>query len=287
MPSPAQDDRIVAASVRAAGSSFYWAMRLQSPQKRAGLFAIYAFCREVDDIADGDADVPDPVRALEAWSARVEALFEGEADETPLERSLVRAIDAFGLRRIDFLAVIEGMLMDANGPIQRPDMKTLTHYCDCVASAVGRLCIGVFGDASPPAKKLASEQGQALQLTNILRDIEEDAARGRIYVPMDILKAHRMHTVQPSALIGHPGLVAVRADLGALAQARFDAAEAEAALCDQSAIRPAMMMMDAYRQTFDSWAANDWQQPASSVVASLKKRGLLMGKALGLWIRQG
>lgn len=286
MSNAADDDREIAAQVRAAGSSFYWAMRLQPRRKRAGLFAIYAFCREVDDIADGDADVADPTQALEDWRERVETLYQ-ETAQTPLERSLLRAIGHFELKKADFLAIIEGMLMDANGPIRRPDMETLTHYCDCVASAVGRLCIGVFGDASAPAKALASEQGQALQLTNILRDIEEDAERGRIYVPMDILQAHGLETVAPSALVDHLKLSLVRADLGALAGMRFRAAEALAAQCDQRAIRPAMMMMDAYRQTYDSWAANDWQLPASTVSTRVKKRSVLMAKALGLWLRRG
>lgn len=282
----ADDDRLVAAQVRAAGSSFYWAMRLQPRRKRAGLFAIYAFCREVDDIADGDAGVADPVRALERWVARIDELFDGYA-KTPLERSLVRAIVDFSLRKADFLAVIEGMMVDAKGPMQRPTMDQLTHYCDCVASAVGRLCIRVFGDASDAAKTLASEQGQALQLTNILRDIEEDAHRKRIYIPLPILKAHGLESVPPRDLIGHGRLPRVRADLGALASQRFQAADAAAAQCDQVAIRPAMMMMDAYRHTFDSWARNGWQPPNASPLSKLAKRAMLLQKALRLWVRQG
>jgi len=280
-----RDDKIISAQVRAAGSSFYWAMRLQPRDKRAGLFAVYAFCREVDDIADGDAGVADPIRALETWTARIDDVFDGSA-QTPLERTLVTAIERFGLRKADFLAIIEGMLMDAHGPIQRPDFETLTHYCDCVASAVGRLCIRIFGDASDAAKRLASEQGQALQLTNILRDIEEDAQRERIYIPDDILKRHGVEALPPKALIGHAALQPIRQEIGALALERFQAAEAAAAQCDPVAIRPAMMMMDAYRQTFDTWAANDWQAPPASPLRSLKKRVTLIKKAIGLWARQ-
>lgn len=284
-PADMEDDRLIAAQVRAAGSSFYWAMRLQPRHKRAGLFAIYAFCREVDDIADGDAGVADPVRALERWVVRIDDVFDGAA-KTPLERALVRSIQAFGLRKADFLAIIEGMMVDAKGPMQRPTMDQLIHYCDCVASAVGRLCIRVFGDASDPAKKLASEQGLALQLTNILRDIEEDAQRGRIYVPRPILKAHGLEDVPPETLIGHPSLPGVRGDLGALALAHFNAAQEAAAQCDPVAIRPAMMMMDAYRHTYDSWARSDWHPPKASPLRKLAKRGMLIQKALRLWVRQ-
>lgn len=280
-----QDNRVVAAAVRAAGSSFYWAMRLQPPQKRAALFAIYGFCREVDDIADGDAGVADPVRALETWTLRIDALFQGDG-KTPLERCLAKAIGDYGLRKDDFLCVIEGMLMDANGPVLRPSMAQLTHYCDCVASAVGRLCIRVFGDASDAAKALANEQGQALQLTNIIRDIEEDAQAGRIYIPFEILEAHGLAKLSPKALTAHPDLARARADLGAVALARYDAAQQAAAQCDPVAIRPAMMMMDAYRHTYDRWAASAWRKPPMSVRGSLEKRGKLMAKALKLWLQQ-
>ncbi|MEO0412730.1 MAG: squalene/phytoene synthase family protein [Pseudomonadota bacterium] len=282
-PSPTRADHAqTAATVRAAGSSFYWAMRLQPLHKRRALFAVYAFCRVVDDIADGDAGVADPVRALERWVMRVEALYDDEASDA-LERCLVSAINAFDLRKRDFLAIIEGMMMDANGPVLRPDWQELTHYCDCVASAVGRLCIRIFGDASDDARALADHQGQALQLTNILRDIEEDAERGRIYVPRELLSKHHMLTVQPEHLIGHRALPAVRAELGAAAQARYDGADAAARQCDASAIRPAMMMMDAYHQKLDDWAQSDWHGPPDNPIHKIRQRVQLMLKAAQLW----
>ena len=277
------DDAVVASQVRAAGSSFYWAMRLQPPNKRAGLFAVYAFCRIVDDIADGDAGVADPQRALERWVLRVEALYDGKAEDA-LGRALVRAVHEFKLRQSDFLSIIEGMMMDANGPVLRPDWPTLTHYCDCVASAVGRLCIRIFGDSSDHARALADHQGQALQLTNILRDIEEDAERGRIYVPQEILADVQANDMSPTALASSAVLPAIRAQIGAAALQRCEAAEAAAHACDAVAIRPAMMMMDAYRQTFDDWAAAGWHRPKSSPVIKLRRRADLMMKAAKLWL---
>ncbi|MEM7569541.1 MAG: squalene/phytoene synthase family protein [Pseudomonadota bacterium] len=276
----------VAAQVRAAGSSFYWAMRLQPQDKRNALFAVYAFCRVVDDIADGDANVPDPMRALERWVVHIDRLYDGDAADA-LDRSLVQAIDSYGLRQADFLAIIEGMMMDAAGPIARPDWETLTHYCDCVASAVGRLCIRIFGDASADARALANHQGQALQLTNILRDIEEDAARGRIYVPREILIERQMEAVPAAYLTGHEGLAALRAQLGKAAYAEYHAAERAAQKCDAIAIRPAMMMMDAYRQKLDDWAANDWLEPPANPIHKLRQRADLMMKAARLWMKPG
>lgn len=277
------DDAEVTALVRAAGSSFYWAMRLQPAHKRQALFAVYAFCRVVDDIADGDAGVADPVRALERWVMRIDSLYDGEADNA-LERALIYAITQFALRKSDFLAIIEGMMMDAKGPILRPDWQSLTHYCDCVASAVGRLCIRVFGDASKPARTLADHQGQALQLTNILRDIEEDAQRGRIYVPIEVLTKHAMQLVPPDVLPGHPGLTAIRADLGQAAKAHYEAADTAARSCDAVAIRPAMMMMDAYRQKYNDWADSDWSGPPDTPLHKLRQRASLMMKAAQLWV---
>ncbi|MBX7200283.1 MAG: squalene/phytoene synthase family protein, partial [Rhodospirillaceae bacterium] len=185
--SPATSDAdLIRAKVQAAGSSFYWAMRFLPQAKREALFAIYAFCREVDDIADGDATRPEKIVALDAWRQKVEALYQGKASDA-ISRALTQAVATHGLRKKDFIAVIQGMEMDARGPIVAPSLDELDLYCDCVAAAVGRLCVPVFGEATPAGERVANRLGRALQLTNILRDVEEDAGIGRLYLPAELL----------------------------------------------------------------------------------------------------
>jgi len=173
------DYETVAALVREAGSSFYRGMRVLPKERRAAMYALYAFCRKVDDIADGPEPMEAKRAALDAWRARIDALYAGASDDA-VTRVLAAAVPLYGLRREDFLAIVDGMQMDAEAPIVAPALKTLDLYCDRVAAAVGRLSVRIFGDASPAADRVANALGRALQLTNILRDLVEDAERGRL-----------------------------------------------------------------------------------------------------------
>lgn len=170
----------------AAGSSFYAAMRILPPAQREGMFEIYAFCRAVDDIADdGDAGSAARMAGLAQWRRDLDDLYAGRP--SPALRDLARVVAQFGLKHDDFIAVIEGMEMDACGPIVAPDLNTLDLYCDRVASAVGRLSVKVFGMPEQDGIDLSFHLGRALQLTNILRDIDEDAGIGRVYLPRETL----------------------------------------------------------------------------------------------------
>jgi phytoene synthase len=245
--------------VQTAGSSFYWAMRFVPRAKSDALFAIYAFCREVDDIADGDLPAPEKVTALAAWQRRIDRLYEDGAADHPIARALAPAIERFGLDRADFAAVIAGMEMDANGPIVAPDLATLDLYCDRVASAVGRLCVCVFGEPNPNGMRVADRLGRALQLTNILRDVAEDALIGRLYLPSEYLDAAGVLVTTPLDVLRHPFITRVTAPVGALATQAFADAETALAACDARAMRPANVMMRVYRHTLERLRADAWR----------------------------
>ena len=149
------------------------------------MFQIYSFCRKVDDIADSDGPRPERLAALQQWRDDIDALYRG--DPPPQLRDYVASVKKFDLQREDFLAIIDGMEMDVPQDIRAPDMATLDLYCDRVASAVGRLSVSVFGMPREDGILLAHHLGRALQLTNILRDIDEDAALGRLYLPREAL----------------------------------------------------------------------------------------------------
>ncbi len=161
-------------------------MRVLPPERRDAMYAIYAFCRVVDDIADEPGAFPASCRSWMTGARASPRFYRGEADGA-VTRVLARAVATYPLRQEDFLAVIDGMQMDAETTIVAPDLATLDLYCDRVAGAVGRLSVRVFGDASPAADDVARALGRALQLTNILRDVGEDAERGRLYLPRECL----------------------------------------------------------------------------------------------------
>ena len=258
----AEDLEAVEAIVRAAGTSFYQGMRVLPADRRNAMYAIYAFCRAVDDIADDDA-LPDRPARLDTWRARVAALYRGEADD-PVTRVLAAAARRFALRAEDFGAVIDGMQMDADQVIVAPDLATLDLYCDRVAAAVGRLSVRAFGDGSPAADRVAFALGRALQLTNILRDLAEDAERGRLYLPREWLDQAGV-PAEPRAALGSPRLGEVCVRVAALAHRYFRDAAAAMAECDRRAMRPARLMGATYAALLARLERTGWRDPAERV----------------------
>lgn len=191
-------DHVVTSQQSASGSSFYAAMRILPRAQREGMYEIYSFCRQVDDIADSDATRESRLAALEQWRAAIVALYEGRP--SPRLATLARIVKQFSLRQEDFIAVIDGMEMDVVDTIVAPDRDTLDLYCDRVASAVGRLSVKVFGIPADDGWLLAHHLGRALQLTNILRDIDEDAGIGRVYLPRDALEKAGITRPTPDAV---------------------------------------------------------------------------------------
>ena len=278
------DRQRLAQQVRAAGSSFYWAMRLMSAERRAALFAIYAFCRDVDDIADGPLLGAHKITALKAWRQHIDALYDGRAGDDPLDRQLVAAISDFGLLKEDFTAVIRGMEMDATGPIRAPSYDELIDYCDCVASAVGRLCVRVFGAPEAEGRRLSDHLGKALQLTNIIRDVEEDAAMGRLYLPGNLLIEAGITDTDPKSVAHAPGLSLARQALALKAEAEFSAARLALKACQkgdlrhEGDLRPAAIMMQVYHEIFLRMRKKGFAAPHRSGF------GPLMSKGEKLWI---
>lgn len=234
----------VANLVRDAGTSFYRGMWILPRERRFAMFAIYAFCRAVDDVADGTQPWQEKRRALDAWRLRVASFCAGDADD-PVTRVLAAAVPRYGLRQVDFEAIIEGMAMDAEQPIVAPTLALLDSYCDRVASAVGRLSVRVFGDASDAADQVANALGRALQLTNILRDLTEDRDRGRLYLPAEWL-AQAGVPPSPAAALVAPRLPLVLTRLAALAHHHFDVAAQAMGKCNRRAMRPARLMGATY-----------------------------------------
>lgn len=217
--------RAAAVKKKASGSSFYLAMRLMPEAERDAMFAIYAFCRKVDDIADdGVGTREERRRKIDAWRDDIAALYRSEP--AGQAQFLSAIVARYGLRQEDFLAVLDGMAMDVAEDIVAPSLATLDLYCDRVASAVGRLSIKVFGMEEGPGFELAHHLGRALQLTNILRDIDEDAAIGRLYLPREYLEEMKCcASLDPRAVVMRPEIDRVCRKVAALAHTHYDAAD--------------------------------------------------------------
>ena len=258
---------MAALEAKVAGSSFYAAMKMRPPQGRAGMFAIYAFCRAVDDIADDlEGTRPERAAALDQWRRDLDALYAGK---DPGQAAFLReAVARFGLEKADFTAVIDGMAMDVEADIVAPAAVVLDLYCDRVASAVGRLSVKVFGMEREAGIALSHHLGRALQLTNILRDLDEDAGISRLYVSSDALALAGVPLSDPATMIADPRIDIAARQLAVQARAHYDAADKIMRRTHQGDMRAPRLMRAAYGKLLDHMLAAGWQAPRRRVSLS-------------------
>ena len=247
----------------ASGSSFYAAMRILPQEQRQAMFQIYSFCRQVDDIADSDGPRQQRLAALQQWREDIDALYQGHPPARL--RDYVASVKGFGLEREDFLAIVDGMEMDVPQDIRAPDLATLDLYCDRVASAVGRLSVKVFGLPKEDGILLAHHLGRALQLTNILRDIDEDAAIGRLYLPKEGLAQAGISSTDPLVVAADPAVPKVCAPLVERARDHFAESDAIMARNSRRAVRAPRIMSKYYGSILALLVARGFANPRTPV----------------------
>jgi presqualene diphosphate synthase len=247
----------------ASGSSFYAAMRILPPEQREAMFQIYSFCRQVDDIADSDGPRVERLAAIQQWRDDVDALYRGHPPARLAD--YLDSVQRFGLKREDFLAIVDGMEMDIPQDIRAPDLATLDLYCDRVASAVGRLSVRVFGLSEDEGVELAHHLGRALQLTNILRDIDEDAGIGRLYLPLEALLHAGISSTDPLKVVGEAALPKVCAPLVERAQSHFAKADEIMQRYPRRVVRAPRIMSKYYRAILKLLVARGFAAPRPPV----------------------
>lgn len=234
--------------VASARSSFTAAFRLLSRPRREAMEALYAFCREVDDVVDECTDPTVAGMTLAWWQQEIRALAQGSSQaQHPISQALAPALTRYDLPIDDFLAILDGVGSDLHPQIFA-DLADLNLYCDRVAGAVGRLSARIFGDPGrPEVQRYASQLGQALQYTNIFRDIGDDARKGRVYLPQNLLHAHGLTRAELLSLRPAAGLVPLLSELGALAHRAYDDALDSLPSGARWQQRPGLVMAAIYR----------------------------------------
>jgi len=271
---PGTDPQKVADAITArAKTSFATGMRILSRPRRDAMRALYAFARVIDDIADENWPLAQKHRLLGEWRREIARLYEGRPDSA-IGRALTGPVARYELPKGEFIALIEGMEMDADGPIVAPTMERLRAYTRRVAGAVGLLSMRIFGAwIGPQSEQAALRLGDAFQLTNILRDVEEDAAIGRLYLPREALERAGV-PAEPAGAAHHPELWRVCAEVGALARADFAAARQAMAGHSRAALAPALMMVGVYEAYLAEMEARGFRREGGPVTLS---------KAAKLW----
>jgi phytoene synthase len=259
-PAPEEHPPHRSVEAMAQGSSFYAAMRLMPKAERDAMFAIYAFCRAVDDIADdGSAERADRRVQLDRWREDLRSLYAG--GEPGRADFLVEPVARWGLELDDFLAVIDGMQMDVDEDICAPPLAKLDLYCDRVASAVGRLSVRTFGMEREPGLQLAHHLGRALQLTNIVRDIDEDAAIERLYLPHEDLVAAGLKGGDPIEVVDDPRIDQVCRAVAARAREHFRQADAIMRSRPAGRLKTPRLMGEVYARILTRAEAQGWAPP--------------------------
>ena len=249
-------------------------MRLLPERRRQAMYAIYSFCRTVDDIADGPGSTDDKLRALDSWREIVRRLYSGQA-QCPVAQALIEPVQRFDLPQEEFHLLIDGMAIDAAQSVRMQGIEDLLDYCRKVAGAVGMLSIRAFGMPQQPGPQIAVALGHAMQLTNILRDVAEDAEMSRLYVPEEILQRHDVGGRSIRKVLRDPRFPAACADLARRATGYYTETDILMLHLGRRVKRPMVVMMEMYRHTLKMLDARGWRRLAEPVA---------MGRWRKLWL---
>ena len=240
----------------ASGSSFYYSFLFLPAERRRAITALYAFCREVDDIADEATDVGIARTKLAWWRTEIANLFAGHPQH-PVTKSLAPFVQPYGLDAARMNEIIDGMEMDLTHR-RYADFEALRLYCHRAAGVVGQLSASIFGYSNPSTLEYAESLGIAFQLTNIIRDVGEDARRGRVYLPMDELAAYGLAPEDIVERRGGPRFAELMASQAARARAWYARAFANLAAEDRRSQRPGLVMAAIYRTLLDEIARDGY-----------------------------
>jgi len=249
-------EQYVQEKAAASGSSFYYAFLFLTPPRRAAITAFYAFCREVDDVADEVSDRGVAATKLAWWRSEVGAAFAGTPNH-PAMRALMPHVADYGIEPRHLLAVIEGCQMDLDQS-RYLDYPGLARYCDLVAGVVGEVAANIFGRALDSTVDYAHRLGLAMQLTNIIRDVGDDARRNRIYLPMNELKQFEVKAAEILDGKYSDRFTALMRFQAERAHRTYDEALALLSDADRAAQKPGLMMANIYRALLREIESDDF-----------------------------
>ncbi len=264
--------------VKKSGTSFFWSMRLLPLGKRNAMYTIYAFFRHIDDIVDGDKDVNEKLDLIEAWRQELDNIYDKKTPVTEIGRKIYKNCMRFKLPKSEFIKLIDSITMDLPNPVQAPSMEEFNRYCRGVAGVPGNLSLRIFGcEDEKLIENLATTLGTALQITNILRDVKEDAMANRLYIPKEFLEKAGITSTDPQSVIVDKNLAIAREELAQIAAKNYDEAYRLIKQLDKKTARSVMIIASIYKRYFDIMQNRGWEVISPKpTIGKMKKLGLAL-----------
>lgn len=264
--------------VKKSGTSFFWSMRLLPLGKRNAMYTIYAFFRHIDDIVDGDKDVSEKLDLIEAWRQELDNIYDKKTPVTEIGRKIYKNCMRFKLPKSEFIKLIDSITMDLPNPVQAPSMEEFNRYCRGVAGVPGNLSLRIFGcEDEKLIENLATTLGTALQITNILRDVKEDAMADRLYIPKEFLEKAGITSTDPQSVIVDKNLAIAREELAQIAAKNYDEAYRLIKQLDKKTARSVMIIASIYKRYFDIMQNRGWEVISPKpTIGKMKKLGLAL-----------
>lgn len=246
--------------VKKSGSSFFWGMHVLPTKERRAIYTLYAFCRHIDDIVDGNDALSQKMELIEAWRKEIDNIYDKKVPASCIGRNIYKNCMRFNIPKSDLTSLVDSISMDLPNPIQAPCLNDFYKYCQGVACAPGSMSLRILGCKDENIiKDLSTSLGVAMQVTNILRDVKEDAMSDRLYIPKEFLQKAGIETSDPKEVIVDKNLSVAREELAKIAMQNYDQSFALINKLDKKMSRSVKALAYIYKRYFDIMQNRGWE----------------------------
>ncbi|MBE6467141.1 MAG: hypothetical protein E7004_00915 [Alphaproteobacteria bacterium] len=266
-------NKIIKKIVKKSGSSFFWGMHMLPTKERRAIYTLYAFCRHIDDIVDGNEAMSHKIELINAWKKEIDNIYDKKVPASCIGRNIYKNCMRFNIPKSDLTSLLSSISMDLPNPVQAPSMDDFYKYCQGVACAPGSMSLRVLGCKDEQLiKDLSTSLGVAMQVTNILRDVREDAMVDRLYIPKEFLLKAGIESVDPKEVIIDKNLSVAREELAKLAFKQYEKSFDLISKLDKKISRSIKALAYVYKRYFDIMQNRGWEviSPKPSISHFLK-----------------
>ena len=246
--------------VKKSGSSFFWGMYILPTKERRAIYTLYAFCRHIDDIVDGQESLSHKMELLEAWRLELDNIYDKKVPASDIGRNIYKNCMRFNLPKRELISLLDSISMDLPDPLRAPSLEEFERYCRGVACAPGSMSLRILGCKDEDLiKALSLSLGMAMQITNILRDVREDALAGRLYIPEEFLQKAGILSTDPMTVVVDKNLAVAREELAQMADKNYAEAFKQIKKLDKKIARSIRAIAYIYKKYFDIMQNRGWE----------------------------